>query len=153
MIVNKEDFYQNNLFNIKDNKLISYNCKDNLNAYITIPSNITSIDDAFLYGIRLENIDLTFLSKVTIIGNYFLANCIELKNINLTPLSNVISIGYYFLYECSRLENITLKTKLKLTSVGDNFLFRCKSLKFINRIPIPEGESLNKYIFELVESV
>ena len=122
---------------------------------ITFPSvsNIASIDDAFLYGIRFENIDLTFLSKVTSIGNDFLSDCIELKNINLDSLSNVTSIGSHFLYGCSKLENINLKTKLKLTSVGNNFLSKCTSLKSINETLIPEGESLNKYIFELVESV
>ena len=116
--------------------------------------NVISIGDHFLYECsQLENINLTSLSKVTSIGSDFMSKCAQLKEIDLNPLEKVKSIGNNFLSECTNLEKIILSNPLQLISGGEKFCDMCTSLTFINETRIPDGESLNKYIFELVESV
>ena len=55
---------------------------------------------------NLMKIDLSPLSHVTSIGNYFLCNCISLTEIDLSPLSHVTSIGDDFLSNCLQLKDI-----------------------------------------------
>jgi hypothetical protein len=158
-----------NLTHLSNVKSIGNNflseCSKLENIDLTSLVNIKLIGSNFMSNCRkLTEINLKPLSKVTSIGNSFLVECSELTEINLEPLSNVTSIGNFFLYNCIKLQNIKLdpKFKFKLTSVGIGFLSIDISIKYVNGLNgkpkingklIPEGESLNQYIFEEVKQV
>ena len=69
---------------------------------LTDLTNIKYIGDYFLFCCStIKSIDLTSLTQITQINNWFLSGCSNLETIDLTPLSNIISIGNCFLSNCS----------------------------------------------------
>ena len=86
--------------------------------------------------------DLTPLSNVTSIGNFFLFHCTQIVNLNLVPLSNVLSIGDYFLYNCSNLKIIDLSPLCLITVIGDGFMSNCTSINNLILNPLSNVTSI-----------
>jgi hypothetical protein len=53
---------------------------------------------------------------------YLVKLTLLLESINLSPLSNVTSIGNYFVNECNKLESINLSGLSNVTSIGKGLL-------------------------------
>ena len=94
--------------------------------------HLQTISHHFLFQSRLTSIDLSPLSNVTKIGQYFMAYCNQLESIDLTPFSKVTEIGSTFLITCDALTTIDLSPLVSLREVGTCFLFSCKSITTIN---------------------
>ena len=91
-------------------------------------STVTRIGNFFLHSCNsLTTIDLSSLTSLTHIGGQFLAGCSTLKGLDLSSLRNVTHIGMQFLYNCSSLTALDASFN-RLTQVGDNFLDGCSSL-------------------------
>ena len=110
-------------------------------------SDITIISRNFMRDSSITSLDLSGLSSVTAIGNYFMSSCSQLTAVDLSGLNSVTTIGYYFLFHshltsvdlsgfssltivgsyfmssCSQLTSLDLSSLSSLTTIGDNFLF------------------------------
>ena len=86
----------------------------------------TVIPKAFLSGSSLTTLDLSAVSFVTRIGDYFLYNCTSLTSMDLSGLRNVTQVGDYFLSECTSLTSIDIFGLSSVTVVGNYFLSGCK---------------------------
>ena len=99
-------------------------------------SFVTQIGDWFLGRCTsLTSIDLSGLSNVTHIGTHFLFACSALTNLDLTPLSNVTKIEQYYLSGCISLPTLDLTPLSNVTAIGSNFLSNCKSLTTLDLTP------------------
>ena len=125
-----------------------------INKYTFICSNFDFVDRISKYSslninfIRFREkieIDLSKLSCLTSIDNYFMSDCRDLEIINLSPLSNVITIGNCFLTGCIRLRIIDLSSLSKVISIGDSFLSGCKSLTEIDLSPLHKISSIDDF--------
>jgi hypothetical protein len=106
--------------------------------------NLTHLNSVII-NTKLKNIDLSSLSNLTSIGNYFMYDCNSLKNIDLSSLSNVESIGHYFMYDCKSLKNIDLTPLSKVTSIDHSFMRNCNELKNIDLTPLTNLPSIDHY--------
>jgi hypothetical protein len=52
-----------------------------------------------------------------------------LTEINLSGLTSLTNIGEYFAYSCRKLTKIDLSKLTNLITIGDNFANSCESLK------------------------
>ena len=97
---------------------------------------ITVISDDFLYKCEsLKDIsNMSGLSNVKSIGNYFLAGCESLVSVDASALKSVTSIDDGFLMDCEKLESVDLCGFDKITVINENFLYNCKSLKDISNM-------------------
>ena len=100
-------------------------------------SCVTEIGDYFLYGCStLTSINLSGLCNVTQVGAYFLQNCSNLTTLDLSPLSNVTSIMNYFLFGCRSLTILDISPLSNVTQVGVGFLWNCTSLTTLDLSPL-----------------
>ena len=84
---------------VKDNFL---RCRGDLTS-VTLPNNVQSIGNGFLYGCRYLK-SITLSDNLESIGNGFLEDCTSLKNITIP--NSVNSSGKRFLRNCTSLESI-----------------------------------------------
>ena len=96
--------------------------------------SVTSIDKGFLWEcMKLESVDLCSFDKVTVISDGFLCKCESLKDIsNMSGLSNVKKIGEYFLAGCDSLVSVDTSALKSVTSIDKGFLLECKKLESVD---------------------
>jgi len=128
-------------------KLSHLNCKLKDNKITSIDlsplSNVKSIGDYFMEGCTdLTSIDLSELSKVESIGYNFMNDCPKLTSIDLSPLSNVIEIKSSFMNRCTGLTSIDLSGLSKVESIGYNFMNDCPKLEQIDLSPLSNVKSI-----------
>ena len=82
----------------------------------------TVIPDDFLQQSELTRLDLSAVSVVTAIGDYFLYNCTQLTELDLSGLCNVTVIGGYFITFADGVESINLSGFGSVTEIGEDFL-------------------------------
>ena len=82
----------------------------------------TQISHYFLQGSSLARLDLSAVSVVTEIGNWFLTSCRQLTELDLSGLCNVTVIGGHFISSADRLESINLSGFGSVTEIGEGFL-------------------------------
>jgi hypothetical protein len=112
------------LFNKKQNILI--HCPSSKGGSYTIPSTVTSLEDAaFDYCSGLTSI--TIPESVTSIGAMAFSDCVGLKSINIP--SRVRSIDYRTFDNCSALSSITIPSYV--TSIDDYAFRSCSKLTSI----------------------
>ena len=70
-------------------------------------------------------VDLSGLSQLTTVGDYFLRNCTSLTTVDLSGLSQLTTVGDSFLERCSSLTTVDLSGLSHLCSIGKYFLNRC----------------------------
>ena len=133
-------------------------------------SNVTKINNFFLYESGIETIDLSPLKKLTTIeenfmeasdiksitfpesfnylihiGSDFLSNT-YLKTIDLSPLKNLVDIDNNFMLGCNNLTSITFpETFENVKEIGINFLAYSKALKTIDLSCFSNVKKINKY--------
>lgn len=93
---------------------------------LTLPPNITSVGDNFMYGCHSFNKRLILPNSVKTIGRGFLSNSMSFSN-GLYPFdfpSQLTSISDDF-FASSVLYNSNITLPSGLTSIGDRFLFSC----------------------------
>jgi hypothetical protein len=88
---------------------------------------------------RLKEIDFSYLTSLTSIGDDFMYECTSLTSIHLPK--NLISIGRYFMNN-SRLKKIDFSYLTSLTTLGDNFMDDCDVNITIN---ISNNQIFDKY--------
>ena len=82
----------------------------------------TEIPHWFLQESVLTRLDLSAVSFVTEVGDWFLHWCPQLTELDLSGLCNVTVIGDYFINDAERLESINLSGFGSVTKIGDSFL-------------------------------
>ena len=82
----------------------------------------TEIPEDFLQGSALTRLDLSAVSVVTEIGDWFLNNCTQLTEVDLSGLCNVTVIGGHCITFSGRLESINLSGFGNVTKIGNAFL-------------------------------
>ena len=107
----------------------------------------TEIPRKFLECITLTRLDLSAVSVVTEIGDYFLNCCTQLTELDLSGLCNVTVIGAYFINSAERLESINLSGFGSVTKIGGRFLnystLRTVDLSVFRRVTVIERYFLN----------
>ena len=111
---------------------------------LTVPSNVTNIDDYAFYGCKINSIILP--TGLTSIGNYVFSNTaltsVEIpnsvtsignqafgNNLGLTSIiipNSVTSIGHYAFYSCTGLTSVTIPNSV--TNIGEQAFNYCSSL-------------------------
>ena len=91
-------------------------------------SDITIISEDFMQDSSITSLDLSGLSSLTIVGNYFLYFCSQLTAVDLSGLNSVTTIGDYFLFGCEQLTSVDLSGFSSLTTIGHFFLYFCSQL-------------------------
>ena len=106
----------------------------------------TKIPDGLLEDNALTRLDLSAVSVVTEIGNWFLNCCSELTELDLTGLCNVTVIGDHFITFTEQLESINLSGFGSVTKIGDGFLgssaLRTVDLSAFRRVTVIEQSFL-----------
>ena len=92
-------------------------------------STVTRIEDYFLTGCRgLTAVDLSSFTSLTHVGGCFLEGCTSLTSLDLPSLNSLTHVGHRFLQGCTSLASVDLSSSNSLTYVGDGFLHNCVSL-------------------------
>ena len=91
----------------------------------------TVIPQGFLQNNALTRLDLSAVSVVTEIGDWFLHRCPQLTQLDLSGLCNVTVIGGGFIADANRLESINLSGFGSLTKIGSSFL-GCTALRTVD---------------------
>ena len=106
----------------------------------------TEIPDDFLQQSELTRLDLSAVSVVTEIGDWFLHSCPQLTEVDLSGLCNVTVIGDYFINGAVGLESINLSGFGSVTEIGNAFLagsaLRTVDLSVFRRVTVIEGSFL-----------
>ena len=106
----------------------------------------TEIPSRFLEHNTLTRLDLSAVSVVTEIGDWFLDNCRQLTELDLSGLCNVTVIGRYFISFSDGLESINLSGFGSVTEIGEDFLvgsaLRTVDLSVFRRVTVIEGDFL-----------
>lgn len=132
-----------------------YNCQ-NINRNITIPRNITSIGDFFLYYSSFNqeivvpgtvksiganflsgypiNANVTLENGIETIGNGFLSSCLSLNKPIILP-DSITSIGRDFLSSCKAFNNQVILSN-NLNTIGDAFMMSCESFNQPLTLPV-----------------
>ena len=80
------------------------------------------------YRVHLIDIDLRPLSRLTVVGTFFMSRCSSLTVIDLRPLTHVTSVGSCFMAHCTSLVSIELGRLAADheadVAVGESFLVR-----------------------------
>jgi hypothetical protein len=156
------EFIDNARIQIIGNYFLGYNwhhfnrvkCINLTNIDLSKLSNVTQIGDFFLLGCpSLKNIDLSPLSNVTQIGDFFLAGCESLTEINLSPLSNVTQFRNNFLAGCKSLTEINLSPLSNITQIGNYFLAGCSGLTNIDLSPLSKVTQIGHNFLSRCESL
>ena len=107
--------------------------KDPEVACLLLQAEVTTvIPDWFLERTSITRLDLSAVSTVTRIEDYFLYNCTSLTAVDLSSLNSLTHVEDYFLQECRSLTSVDLSSSNSLTHVGDGFLHECRSLTSLN---------------------
>ena len=119
-------------------------------------SNVTNIDQYFLYGSKIKSIDLSPLKNLTSIEKGFMNDCKNLREVIFPEtFKDVTDIDNYFFYE-SRIESINLSCFENVTNIGDYFLSN-SGIKIIDLSPLKNLTSIEKnfmdYCKNLIEVV
>ena len=93
--------------------------------------DIRIISQDFMQRSSITSLDLSGLSSVTTIGNYFLCECSQLTSVDLSGLSCLTTIGRCFV-ACSRPTTVDLSGLSSLTTIGNNFLYSCSQLTAVD---------------------
>ena len=92
-------------------------------------SYVTKVGDFFLReSCRATTVDLSGWNNVTHIGSAFLFSCTSLTTLDLSGWSSVTEIGHYFLRSCSALRTVDLSGWSNVSRIGDSFLNECFAL-------------------------
>ena len=126
MILYETAFVWGDFMETKNNKLLEVNNIDIKNGIFSIPDNIETIEaKAFFYCIKLR--EITFLNKITSIGNAAFGHCSNLKKINMP--NEIKTIGKRAFSECFSLEAINIPNE---TTIIERETFEeCENLKNI----------------------
>ena len=107
----------------------------------------TVIPDNFLRNSALTRLDLSAVSVVTEIGDWFLHSCRQLTEVDLSGLCNVTVITGRFLCLANRLESINLSGFGSVTKIGWGFLtssaLRTVDLSVFRRVTVIEESFLS----------
>ena len=103
----------------------------------------TETPAGFLQCSTLTRLDLSAVSVVTEIGDWFLSHCQQLTEVDLSGLCNVTVIGANFITFDQRLESINLSGFGSVTEIGEGFLtcsaLRTVDLSVFRRVTVIEG--------------
>ena len=106
----------------------------------------TEIPEGFLEESELTRLDLSAVSVVTEIGDWFLNRCPQLTEIDLSGLCNVTVIGGYFINNAERLESINLSGFGSVTEIGRGLLassaLRTVDVSVFRRVTVIEEDFL-----------
>ena len=107
----------------------------------------TEIPDNFLRDSALTQLDLSAVSVVTEVGDWFPHCCPQLTEVDLSGLCNVTVIGTRFISGAVRLESINLSGFGSVTEIGKYFLaasaLRTVDLSVFRRVTVIEGAFLS----------
>ena len=98
--------------------------------------NVKRIGEGFLSGTGLTALDLTPLSSIAHIGDWFLSECKSLIALNMSPLRNVTIVGDWFLGDCRSLTELVLTPLSNVTQIGESFLAKCTGLTELDLTPL-----------------
>ncbi len=114
----------------KDPIINKYAFKSNNLKFLKMFPELTHLN--FIIPLKVEEMDLTPIeeSKITSLGNYFLAN-FEGDTIDLTPLKSIKNIGNMFLSN-SKLTNVDLSPLQNIESLQIGFMCDCNKLIKVN---------------------
>lgn len=98
-------------------------------------TNLTTINDYFLYDSESFNGSITLPSGVTTIGERFLSGCLTFDQDIILP-NSVTTIGAGFLMDCVALNHSVVLSN-SITSIGFGFMDGCES--FNQDISLPSG--------------
>ena len=100
----------------------------------------------------LTTLDLSPLSRVTVVQNSFLQGCSGLTALDLSPLSRVTEVQSSFLLGCAGLTALDLRPLSRVTEVQSSFLEECIAVDNVLRPPLcppPSGWAVcdtNKWV-------
>jgi hypothetical protein len=97
---------------------------------------VRTIEEWFLGdNTSLTSIDLSPLSNVTAIGDYFLGDDQSgITTVDLSPLVNLESTPGWFLAWCENLVSVVLPPNVKI--IGPSFLQECNNLTYLDLSPL-----------------
>ena len=111
---------------IPENFLINSSCT---RLDLSAVSTVTRIEDWFLFQSEsLTQLDLSSFNNLTHIDGYFACICSSLTAVDLSSLNSLTYVGDGFLEDCTSLTQLDLSSLDRLEHVGDNFLQGCTSL-------------------------
>ena len=104
-------------------------------------SKVTTIGENFMYGcLILQEIDLSFMTSLTTIGDYFLNESYLLSSLTLP--SGITTIKNYFLKNSLyQLKELDLSNLVSVANIGYGFLEYCDALETLS-LPIKAGTSV-----------
>ena len=112
----------------------------------------TVIPNQFLEDTSLTTLDLSAVSCVTEIGDYFLAGCSTLTSVNLSGLCNVTRIGEEFL-SGTGLTVLDLSPLSRITRIGERFLVSCARLTALDLTPLSNVTHIDEDFLSDCESL
>lgn len=98
-------------------------------------TELTSIGDKFLSKSGVKEVDFSNSNKLTSVGNYFLAYCVNLNS--GVELPKATTVGTYFLYYSSVCGRVSLP---EITETGSYFCAEC--FDFNHELNIPKVENI-----------
>ena len=112
----------------------------------------TVIPNRFLAYTTLTTLDLSAVSCVTEIGDYFLGECATLTSINLSGLCNVTRIGESFL-SGTGLTELDLSPLSRIAHIDAYFLLGCRSLTELDLSPLCNVTDIRRCFLSNCESL
>ena len=96
-------------------------------------TSVTVVYDYFMYGCHgVISVDLSGLRNTTQIGSSFMEGCCSVVELDLSGLCNASEIGSNFLSGCTSIKELKLCSLEKVTSIDSNFLCDCNQITKLN---------------------
>ena len=116
-----------------EQEFLSDSCDSLTSIDFTSLYNVTIIPSTFLNNLKsLTHVNLSCLSEVTSVGDYFINNCESLTSIDVSGFQKLTTIGSRFLHNSMSLTSVDLSSFSEVTSVGNEFVRNCESLTSID---------------------
>lgn len=127
--------------------LLCHNCKSLTEIDLTKLKNIRTTGDGFLYGCNVTQYDFSTFTEVTDIGYSFLRET-PVITLDLTPISKITIIKGDVLKNCKSLEYVDLSSFTGVTSIRENFLQFCTNLEYVDLSPLSNVRTITYSFLE-----